>query len=49
MNSSEPIGAVFIPRPNPLANGPEWLVNSRLLIVDDKQVRYFGRFNILLD
>ncbi len=39
MNSSEPVAAVFIPRPNPLAKGPEWLVNSRLLIVDDKQVR----------
>ena len=39
VNSSEPIAALFVPRANPLANSPEWLVNSRLLIVDDQQVR----------
>ncbi|EFX78840.1 hypothetical protein DAPPUDRAFT_305112 [Daphnia pulex] len=38
--SSEPIAALFVPRPNPLANSPEWLVNSRLLIVDDQQEFY---------
>ncbi|KAI9554716.1 hypothetical protein GHT06_019992 [Daphnia sinensis] len=37
MNSSEPIAALFVPRSNPLASGPEWLINSRLLIVDDQQ------------
>ena len=35
---SEPISAVFTPRPNPLKIGPEWLINSRLMIVDSQQV-----------
>ena len=35
---SEPIAALFVPRPNPLASGPEWLTHSWLLIVDDQQV-----------
>jgi len=37
---SEPISAVFTPRPNPLKIGPEWLINSRLMIVDSQQELY---------
>merc|ERR1711911_68393 len=38
--SSEPISAVFTPRSNPLKIGPEWLINSRLMIMDSQQELY---------
>lgn len=39
--SSEPISAVFTPRSNPLKIGPEWLINSRLMIIDSDQELYW--------
>jgi hypothetical protein len=35
---SKLLAAVFVPRPNPFASGPEWLCNSRIILVDDRQV-----------
>lgn len=40
-NIPETIAALFVPRPNPLASGPQWLTHSRLLIVDRLQNFYY--------
>ena len=40
MGSARVVSAAFVPRSNALTDGPEWLVQSNLLILDERQHFY---------